>query len=424
MSLPTQRRSSLLRRKEPIQTANDSSAPERATQGETAGQTGLGGAGYGSRDYVGAITDRRGSVDQDTKDSLSSPSTTRSQKTQGSSTAFLDSTHSSRLPTPQAPSPRSSQFSSTFGTPLDSPSSSSHTPPRQSHPSTTTSSRNPPVSLSNSQTGSQLRTSRSNSLRRKPPPPLDFSPDNSPRSQTQIDRSDDSPKRWTSSQGKSVVPETPNREEEQRDTVSNMVDFRPSPAQSPVLNMSIPSSTLELSEDNNARDDDTIGSGISYLSSSTSSSNNLEADDQPRPYQPSSFLGSSTSSYEQAYLTRPYQGVGLGLPFSVSAAANLSSFANSGSRSSSQPHPIDIPSPSTTARDPYRSPRPEDRNGGSPVVDRGQLIGLGELATPRWTSAALERRWGQPIEDGNTDVFDVHDPMVSLRFQSSLLCAR
>ncbi|SCZ99407.1 BZ3500_MvSof-1268-A1-R1_Chr3-1g05997 [Microbotryum saponariae] len=35
----------------------------------------------------------------------------------------------------------------------------------------------------------------------------------------------------------------------------------------------------------------------------------------------------------------------------------------------------------------------------SPVTDRRQLIGLGELATPRWTSGASERRWGSMDDD-------------------------
>lgn len=260
-------------------------------------------------------------------------------------------------------------------------------------------------------------SSRTNSLRRKPPPPLDFSPDHSPLPRAQIDHSESPTQSVTRSPQyrQTTVPETPNRDEEEKDTLSKLAA-----SESPAIELSIPTSNLhfEPSAAELDRDDDTIGSGISYLSSSTSSSKNIEADDQPRPYQPSSFLSSSTHGYEQGPSSRPYQGVGLGLPFSVSAAANLSSLASRAPLSASHPLPIDIPSPSSHGqafRDPYRSPRPDqDGTVESPVVDRGQLIGLGELATPRWTSAALERRWGAPSDHGNdTDVFDVHDPMVS-----------
>ncbi|GAA5842826.1 hypothetical protein JCM3766R1_007175 [Sporobolomyces carnicolor] len=269
-------------------------------------------------------------------------------------------------------------------------------------------------------------SSRTNSLRRKPPPPLDFSPDHSPLPRAQIDHSESPTQSVTRSPQyrQTTVPETPNRDEEEKDTLSKLA----SASESPAIELSIPTSNLhfEPSAAELDRDDDTIGSGISYLSSSTSSSKNIEADDQPRPYQPSSFLSSSTHGYEQGPSSRPYQGVGLGLPFSVSAAANLSSLASRAPLSAPHPLPIDIPSPSSHGqafRDPYRSPRPDqDGTVESPVVDRGQLIGLGELATPRWTSAALERRWGAPSDHGNdTDVFDVHDPMPTPRNVESLV---
>lgn len=343
----------------------------------------------------------------------------------GSTHSPIPSTTSPKVPQLSSPSSRSPSNFPSSSSPkisLDLAQTLDSTPPRQS-------SLRQPAGTPNSSTLKESTrwspaSSRTNSLRRKPPPRLDFSPDNSPRSQTQIDRAESPSRLNTQSQShqqSQLVPGTPNREEEQKDTLSSL----PSASDSPSINLSIPSSNLQFGSSADYRtaadfdrDDDTIGSGISYLSSSTSSSRDIEADDQPRPYQPSSLLSSSTTGFEHGNSARPYQGVGLGLPFSVSAAANLSSLASRAPLSSSHPLPIDIPSPSSIAnypRDPYRSPRPrEERPGESPVVDRGQLIGLGELATPRWTSAALERRWGVPAEQGtNADMFDVHDPMVS-----------
>ncbi|GAA5993038.1 hypothetical protein JCM5350_004909 [Sporobolomyces pararoseus] len=345
----------------------------------------------------------------------------------GSTHSPIPSTTSPKVPQLSSPSSRSPSNFPSSSSPkisLDLAQTLDSTPPRQS-------SLRQPAGTPNSSTLKESTrwspaSSRTNSLRRKPPPRLDFSPDNSPRSQTQIDRAESPSRLNTQSQShqqSQLVPGTPNREEEQKDTLSSL----PSASDSPSINLSIPSSNLQFGSSADYRtaadfdrDDDTIGSGISYLSSSTSSSRDIEADDQPRPYQPSSLLSSSTTGFEHGNSARPYQGVGLGLPFSVSAAANLSSLASRAPLSSSHPLPIDIPSPSSIAnypRDPYRSPRPrEERPGESPVVDRGQLIGLGELATPRWTSAALERRWGVPAEQGtNADMFDVHDPMPQSR---------
>ncbi|GAA6007333.1 hypothetical protein JCM11491_003091 [Sporobolomyces phaffii] len=344
-----------------------------------------------------------------------SPSTMRSA---GGGPALAHPSPSPRSPYIPSSSTRSPNYLSPASPKVshDSPSLES-TPPRHSSLRQSSNTLRTPAHSSLQESRKSPASSRSNSLRRKPPPPLDFSPDHSPRSQTQIDHSA-SPTRWTTN--KHPVPETPNREEEQRDTLSNLGGFLPSTSESPVINLSIPSSNLQVglaSDPDRAaefdRDDDTIGSGISYLSSSTSSSNYLDPDDQPRPYQPSNSLSSSMTGSEQGSSARPYQGVGLGLPFSVSAAANLSSLASRVHLSSSHPLPIDIPSsPVTSAvRDPYRSPKPYgDRTAESPVVDRGQLIGLGELATPRWTSAALERRWGAPEQD-STDVPGTHDAM-------------
>lgn len=43
------------------------------------------------------------------------------------------------------------------------------------------------------------------------------------------------------------------------------------------------------------------------------------------------------------------------------------------------------------------------------MTDRSKLIGLGELATPRWTSAALERRWESPDAAQLRELPPVHD---------------
>ncbi|GAA5877772.1 hypothetical protein JCM16303_000232 [Sporobolomyces ruberrimus] len=373
---------------------------------------------HGDTHGPGTGTSRKGSVDQaGTEASPSSPSTLlppsplRSTRTSSTGIARSPLLSASSPPSLSNVPDASPSFSKL---PFESPTFES-TPPRQR--SSLRQASNPPRTLAQSTTNGPSKSpvsSRTNSLRRKPPPRLDLSPETSPRSQTQIDRRE-SPR--SSPARQSGFLDTPNREEEQRDTLSNLGGFQPNPTESPVIDLAIPSSNLQLAQnhEDEDRDDDTIGSGISYLSSSTSSSNYLDPDDQPRPYQPSSVLSSSTNTSG----SRPFQGVGLGLPFSVSAAANLSSLASRAPLLSSHPLPIDIPSPShgtMSSRDPYRSPRPEDRNGQSPVVDRGQLIGLGELATPRWTSAALERRWGAPLEQGNTDVFDVqHEPMPQSR---------
>ncbi|BGP38563.1 serine/threonine protein kinase, CMGC, dual-specificity [Rhodotorula kratochvilovae] len=249
------------------------------------------------------------------------------------------------------------------------------------------------------------------SLSRRRPAPLDFSREQiSPRSpaidliSTHVDggarqalHAEISPR--------SVVPPPrlppPQQEDEAHDSLSGLITFDPS--SSPVINMAIPSATLSMSDDlGEAFDnDDTIASGTSFLSSSTSGSSALDAP-TARPCQPSAVL--SSSAYGGV---RTHHGLGLGLPFSMSAHAGLSSFA--ASPTSAALPPTLSPSVNTSvpaspaSADVYRSPvaayRDPNRSslGFSPVTDRGGLIGLGELATPRWTSGVLEKRWGAPV---------------------------
>ncbi|GAA5875496.1 hypothetical protein JCM8547_001682 [Rhodosporidiobolus lusitaniae] len=218
--------------------------------------------------------------------------------------------------------------------------------------------------------------SSTGSTRRKPPPPLEFL--NEPVSPTTRVAGEEPYSAASSTGGFTPVENPSPSKEEERDTLSGLINFDPS--SSPVLTTDIPSSRLSLSDDLSVEQ-----SNPSYLSSPA-----FDPSSSTRSYQPSS---SSSSAYGN--------GVGLGIPFSMSAAANLSSLASSPPSSSRYPIPIPpIPStsPTTSPTDTYRSPAFQRRDSDSPVTDRGQLIGLGELATPRWTSGPLERRWGAAPE--------------------------
>ncbi|GAA6011240.1 hypothetical protein JCM10207_008274 [Rhodosporidiobolus poonsookiae] len=267
--------------------------------------------------------------------------------------------------------------------------------------------------------------SSAGSQRRKPPPPLEFAYEPvSPTSHATAELSPTSTLPYSARRAVDASPSKAAQEEEERDTLSGLINFNPE--SSPVLTTDIPSSRLSLSDDVHgaADNDDTVGSGFSFLSSSASDSSAFGAADAARPYQ------SSSSSSAQPY---NHGGVGLGLPFSMSASANLSSLGTSpfgaSSTFSAPPPPLPSTSPTTSPYDPYRSPG--GRSSGSPVADRGQLIGLGELATPRWTSGPLEKRWGVPDSEerrasasarrSHGDDFDVlgsygleHEPMPPL----------
>lgn len=112
---------------------------------------------------------------------------------------------------------------------------------------------------------------------------------------------------------------------------------------------------------------------------------------------------------------RNYPGLQLGLPFSMSVADSLSSFSSTLQR---EPSVDELLALDLEAYNRSRSNSLLE----SPVTDRTKLIGLGELATPRWTSAALERRWDstdippQPerIGEGSESLFSSYQqPIVS-----------
>lgn len=117
-------------------------------------------------------------------------------------------------------------------------------------------------------------------------------------------------------------------------------------------------------------EDNTATSGFSFLSQSS----------EGAAIQPSSLHSSTTSSHSNSG-SRDYSGLGLGLPFSMSAV-----------HLASDPSSSFLSTPNTRSS----ITSLEERNLGpeSPVTDRSKLIGLGELATPRWTSSVLDRRWG------------------------------
>lgn len=245
--------------------------------------------------------------------------------------------------------------------------------------------------------------------RRKPPPPLDFGYEG----EAATSRASMGGSR-ASSAAASPVNVSPSKDEE-RDTLSGLINF--DPTSSPVLSTDIPSSRLSfLGDSSGSVEEDDLpytSNSSSYLAAHSLSTFDYTA---PRSHQLSSSYGNS--------------GLGLGLPFSTSASANLSSLGTSPPSSATYSVPMPpVPSSSSSATSPmdyYRSPA--GRSQGSPAADRGQLIGLGELATPRWTSGPLERRWGateseerqQPgtqrrLEDnfGVQDQYGVeHEPMV------------
>ncbi|GAA5967172.1 hypothetical protein JCM11641_000461 [Rhodosporidiobolus odoratus] len=278
---------------------------------------------------------------------------------------------------------------------------------------------------------SETPKSSEGSLRRKPPP-LEFSSEPvSPRSRPHGDSLASSEDDFEPPQSTGASPSKQSQLDEERDTLSGLISFDPS--SSPVLTTSIPSARLSLTEDLSGENEDTVASSLSYLSSSTSSASTFGGS-YSRPYFSSSYSSSSN----------PYnQGLGLGLPFSMSASANLSSLGTSPTAASpfaSAAYSAPLPPPqaassfqSTSPADPYRSPA--GRSSTSPVADRGQLIGLGELATPRWTSGPLEKRWGLPESEERRqststrekleDRFDVvgtygleHEPMPAVRGSS------
>ncbi|KAI5479041.1 dual-specificity tyrosine-(Y)-phosphorylation regulated kinase [Pseudohyphozyma bogoriensis] len=195
---------------------------------------------------------------------------------------------------------------------------------------------------------------------------------------------DEPPTRW----GEPTVSQKDEDQSEERDKIGQLFSF---PTTSPLLDFSL-SPNPALSPDTEEADaDDEFGEGDGEGEGEDSTS--------------TSYLSSSAGAYDgPSSLRNNYTGLGLGLPFSVSAAADLSSLAGkpgkptrdfSGS-SSGGGEGGGVPlSPSGGDKSSTSLSGPE-----SPVTDRSKLVGLGELATPRWTSAALDKtRWGKDEDD-------------------------
>ncbi|KAL8286436.1 hypothetical protein RQP46_004453 [Phenoliferia psychrophenolica] len=188
---------------------------------------------------------------------------------------------------------------------------------------------------------------------------------------------------------------------EERDTLSKLQSESSTPASS----IAFPSSQSQTLTDTDAdadadadepREDDTAHTFSSIASSSSTGALSTST---------SSEFGTTNSSFGGA---RQYTGLGLGLPFSMSAAANLSSVSPTGRSSASNTPGVSAFSDQDRAAGPSTSPygersRSSTSGTDSPVTDRSKLIGLGELATPRWTSGVLERRWGAPLNDPTTE---------------------
>ncbi|GAA5898348.1 hypothetical protein JCM8208_006953 [Rhodotorula glutinis] len=312
--------------------------------------------------------------------------------------------------------------------------SSSTRPVAATPPRTFTTSQS---SLARDEVDSAARSPKSSSgssSTRRRPAPLDFSREQvSPRSPNvelvsgpDADGRSSPPVLSEAISPRSRVPPRRTRAgDEERDSLSGLISFDPS--SSPVIDTTIPSGALSLTDEfadglgrGRARDDVPPKSGSSFLSSSMPASASARA-----PYQPSSVL--SLSTYDGA---RQQHGLGLGLPFSMSAHAGLSSLAipptsaafPAGAQSATESNP---PSPAAASTSAYRSPLagPRDPHRSSvqlsPAVDRGQLIGLGELATPRWTSGVLEKRWGAPASEDRrgsdeTSLIYAVDPMPAI----------
>ncbi|KAK4703629.1 dual specificity tyrosine-phosphorylation-regulated kinase 2/3/4, partial [Phenoliferia sp. Uapishka_3] len=313
-----------------------------------------------------------------------------------------------------------------------SPSHPAVTPSTTSTPNVTPrpprTSSNPPSPAQSS--SSAMSSSPYASARKKAPPPLELRAwelDGSRRivraqssetsqtstSESRVDTSydpSDAPRRRQPSA--TSLPTTaaplPNSTSEERDTLSQMFSFRSSPLLElhvPEPSPSDPSPADPEADDEPERTSQTPSSGTGTLSSSASFNYG------------SSGYGAARQHYGS--------GLGLGLPFSMSAAANLSSMApvSPTARSSTSNTPgasadSDYYGTPATPSTPHGERNRSSTSGvESPVTDRSKLIGLGELATPRWTSGVLERRWGTPapeesnkgknaVQEDTTDEYD------------------
>ncbi|GAA5836262.1 hypothetical protein JCM9279_002242 [Rhodotorula babjevae] len=307
------------------------------------------------------------------------------------------------------------------------------TPPRASATRTATAPSSARGDEEQHAARSPKSSSGSSSTRRRPAP-LDFSREQvSPRSPVvALVPGPDAHSRQVPTEAISPRSRVPPRRahdgDEERDSLSGLISFDPS--SSPVIDTAIPSGALSLTDDiadslgHGRGRADQAKSGSSFLSSS------MPASAAHPPYQPSGVLSSST--YDGA---RQQHGLGLGLPFSMSAHAGLSSLAipptSAAFPAGAQPAESNPPSPAAASTSAYRSPLagPRDPNRSSvqlsPAVDRGQLIGLGELATPRWTSGVLEKRWGASASEGRrgsdeTSLIYAVDPVPAIHASTPL----
>ncbi|GAA5870412.1 hypothetical protein JCM3774_002722 [Rhodotorula dairenensis] len=237
---------------------------------------------------------------------------------------------------------------------------------------------------------------------RRRPAPLDFAPEllhaAGPISDAQAyDGSADLAETFASmdiaAESTSAVERASDESIRTSDSPARSLGFDPS--SSPVIETTIPSSRLSLSDalvlDT---DGETTFSAASFLSSSTSTSASH-----------ASARGASSdhvrlTSHESVFGRARWPSGGMtgskagGLPFSASAAANLSSFATTTSPTTLTSYRSRATATGSLPVSPRSPPSSASQFSElSPGVDRGQLVGLGELATPRWTSGVLERRW-------------------------------
>ncbi|SCV71118.1 BQ2448_2706 [Microbotryum intermedium] len=155
---------------------------------------------------------------------------------------------------------------------------------------------------------------------------------------------------------------SPGTRAEERDTLSGLSYFGDNRAEASTSGLPLSSTSPLANSSSTAGVDPSLGLSNPYSTSAVGISSRLDAD---------SSTGHSTSYTSTSFEATP-------------SSSTLSRRRDSSS--------------STLALDASRSPS-STSGPESPVTDRRQLIGLGELATPRWTSGASERRWGSIDDD-------------------------
>ncbi|KAK4051852.1 serine/threonine protein kinase, CMGC, dual-specificity [Microbotryomycetes sp. JL201] len=187
--------------------------------------------------------------------------------------------------------------------------------------------------------------------------------------------------------------ESPSKTEA-RDTLSSLHTFS-----SAYLGTAIPSASLGVSsQDFVASSPRDSGPALVLGRPSASSSTHVSSSPPGSHVQSASHLSSP-----QAYGTRTFANFGLGLPFSASASANLSNLTGSSSPADHHFIPARNFQTKKASGENSREFVVDERDSfqiESPVLDRTSLVGLGELATPRWTSSVLERKWTSPLDVG------------------------